>query len=75
MAQQTAHLLDLKIPLGGLLSFYGLLLVVYGVIEDPAMYDKSFGMNVNLFWGLVMLVAGGTFVVMHWIRRKPSGGA
>jgi len=39
-------------------SIVGALLVIYGVLSDPAIYEKSLGINVNLWWGLVLLVFG-----------------
>jgi len=70
MKQSNSHLLDLKMPLGGLLSFYGLLLFGYGLVSDSAMYEKSLGMNLNLAWGILMLAVGLVFVVMHFAKKK-----
>jgi len=48
-------------------TLLGLILAVYGVIADPSIYERSFGLNVNLIWGAVMLVFGGT---MLWLGRR-----
>ncbi|MFL5494722.1 MAG: hypothetical protein ACJ8DC_10110 [Gemmatimonadales bacterium] len=52
--------LDIRFPIGGLFAVLGLLLAGYGVATtgDPALYAKSLSVNVNLWWGLVMLVFG-----------------
>jgi len=50
--------LDVRFPIGGMFSIFGAILVIYGVVSDPAIYQKSLGMNVNLWWGLVLLVFG-----------------
>jgi hypothetical protein len=50
-------------------TLLGAILAAYGVMADPAIYDRSFGMNVNLIWGAVMLVFGGT---MSWLGRRRS---
>ncbi len=50
--------LDVRFPIGGMFSIVGALLVIYGVLSDPAIYEKSLGINVNLWWGLVLLVFG-----------------
>ena len=50
--------LDVRWPIGGMFSIVGALLVIYGVVSDPAIYQKSLGINVNLWWGLVLLVFG-----------------
>jgi hypothetical protein len=52
--------LDVRLPIGGLFTVLGLLLAGYGVATegDPALYARSLSVNVNLWWGLVMLVFG-----------------
>jgi len=49
---------DLRLPIGGLFTVYGALLVTYGVFSDKAQYARSLGLNVNLIWGLVLLAFG-----------------
>jgi hypothetical protein len=39
-------------------TIFGAILVVYGALSSPVMYEKSLGINVNLWWGLVLLVFG-----------------
>ena len=50
--------LDIRLPIGGLFTVVGILLTGYGVLADQAIYQASLGVNVNLRWGLVMLVFG-----------------
>jgi hypothetical protein len=50
--------LDIRLPIGGLFTVIGILLTGYGVLADKAIYQASLGVNVNLRWGLVMLVFG-----------------
>ncbi len=52
--------LDIKIPIGLIFSILGLLLTIFGLFtgSDTAMYQKSLGVNVNLWTGLFMLVFG-----------------
>jgi hypothetical protein len=45
---------DLRLPLGLLLGFYGLILIANGVIEGTLVL----GVNVNLWWGGVLLLFG-----------------
>jgi len=39
-------------------TIVGTILAVYGLVSNRAMYEKSLGINVNLWWGLVLLVFG-----------------
>ena len=59
--------LDLRLPIGLMFSIIGALLVVFGLASDPAIYQRSLGINVNLWWGLVLLVFG---LVMLWLVRR-----
>jgi hypothetical protein len=59
--------LDIRLPIGLLFSVFGLLLVGYGLLGDPAIYARSLGFNVNLVWGLVLL-AFGTSMLALWRR-------
>ena len=43
--------LDLRIPIGFLLGTIGFLLVVFGLVSDPSLYQRSLGININLIWG------------------------
>jgi membrane protein implicated in regulation of membrane protease activity len=52
--------LDVRMPIGGLFVVLGLMIGGYGLATagDAAHYAKSLSFNVNLWWGLVMLVFG-----------------
>ena len=66
------HLFDLKIPLGSLLSGYGVLLILYGLFGDSGLGEKSLGINVNLIWGIVMVAVGGSFLGFHFARGRQT---
>lgn len=59
--------LDIRLPIGLLFSILGLLLAAYGVFSDPAIYRQSLNVNINLWWGLVMLAFGA---LMLWMGRR-----
>lgn len=50
--------MDIRLPIGSLFSFLGAILAVYGFLSDSAIYRQSLGVNLNLGWGLVLLVFG-----------------
>jgi hypothetical protein len=64
---------DLRFPIGLLFSFYGILLVIFGVASDPSNYDRSLHIDINLWWGIVLLVFGLGMLVMalRGRARKP----
>ena len=61
--------LDLRVPIGLLFGSLGALLAVYGLVSDPAIYQVSLGINVNFWWGLVLLLFGGFMLTTAWLAR------
>ena len=47
---------DIRLPIGMLFTLLGIILAVYGALGDKARYSQSLGIDVNLCWGLVLLV-------------------
>ena len=68
--------LDLRLPIGGLFTALGLVIGGYGIATNGnAMYETSLSININLWWGLVMLVVGLIMLAMGMRatrRARPS---
>ncbi len=62
--------LDLRLPIGLLFLMLGALVGVYGLVSDPAIYDASLGINVNLWWGGVMLLFGAVMFVPAVLKMR-----
>ena len=57
--------LDLRIPMGLMFTLVGLILTVFGMVtQGSAIYARSLGINANLYWGMVLLVFGGTMYLL-----------
>jgi multisubunit Na+/H+ antiporter MnhG subunit len=56
--------LDVRFPIGLLFTIFGLILVAFGLFSNPALYQRSLGININLEWGVVMLVFGIIMLLM-----------
>ncbi len=67
------HVLDLKLPIGWLLSAYGLLLGIYGLVTKKEMYAISLGFNLNLVWGILMLAIGSAFLLTALLKKDKAG--
>jgi protein-S-isoprenylcysteine O-methyltransferase Ste14 len=50
--------LDIRLPIGMLFTIFGIMLIIFGVFSNPTLYAQSLGINVNLIWGVVLLVFG-----------------
>jgi hypothetical protein len=64
--------LDLRIPMGLMFTFTGLILSVFGLATNgnELLYAKSLGINANLWWGLVLLIFGLTMFVLGQRGQK-----
>jgi uncharacterized membrane protein (UPF0136 family) len=56
--------IDIRLPLGILFLLLGLTLVIYGTASDPSLYQQSLGINVNLYWGVVLLIFGAMMFIL-----------
>ena len=81
MSEQTKHTagaFDVRTIIGGLIGFYGVVLVLVSFFGADQT-DKTGGVDANLWAGLAMLPFGAVFVL--WSRLRPvvvapgSGGS
>jgi hypothetical protein len=68
-ATGMASLFDLRMVIGGLLTLYGVILTVMGVVASDDAKAKAAGININLWSGLVILTGGAIFLA--WARLRP----
>ena len=72
---QVAMGLDIRWPIGVIFTIYGIILLVYGAVADASIFrEKSLGVNIDLWWGLAMLVFGvfmGALAFRAWRRSAP----
>ncbi|OYT72699.1 MAG: hypothetical protein CFK52_04205 [Chloracidobacterium sp. CP2_5A] len=63
--------LDIRIPIGAMFALIGLALAGYGWMTSgvPGFYDKSLGININLWWGLAMTLFGGALLAPALLKR------
>ena len=61
--------LDIRTPIGLMFGVFGLLLTGYGLLtRGSSVYQRSLGYNINLDWGLVLLLFGA--VMLYFGRRS-----
>lgn len=67
--------LDIRLPIGMMFSLIGAVMVIYGLItaSNKELYQRSLDININLWWGLVLLVFGILmFVFARRSEKKPD---
>lgn len=62
--------LDIRLPLGLLFALLGVILTVYGLASNPARYQQSLGVNINLYWGIVLFVFGVVMLLLGRRRKR-----
>jgi hypothetical protein len=70
-AERAANLFDLRRIIGGVFVGWGVLLIILGLFDSQAEIDKAAGVNINLYAGIGMLIAGALFLV--WAFTRPLG--
>jgi hypothetical protein len=60
--------LDVRLPIGAMFAVIGALLAVYGVVTsgDEQVYLRSLSVNINLWWGVAMLIFGLVMLMLGW---------
>lgn len=62
--------LDIRLPIGAMFTVFGLLLVLYGLLGDKGIYQRSLGINVNLEWGAALLIFGLVMLALGRNRTR-----
>lgn len=65
----ASKLFDLRVLIGALFTFYGVVLIIYGFFTGDDEIAKSAGIHINLWLGVGMLALGLLFLL--WARLAP----
>ena len=68
--------LDIRFPIGGLFTVLGVLVAGFGLAtrSDTALYERSQFVNINLIWGVVMIIFGLAMLGLAWHRLRQERG-
>lgn len=63
--------LDIRWPIGLMFSLVGLLMTIFGFATkgDAEMYHRSLDININLIWGIILLLFGGFMLAMAMLNK------
>jgi hypothetical protein len=56
--------LDIRYPIGLMFLIIGIIVTAYGVISDKAIYQASLGININLWWGVALIVFSAIMLLL-----------
>jgi len=65
--------IDIRLPIGILFSLLGMILTGYGALGDISHYRPPLDVNINLVWGLVLLVFG-VLMFLFWLDASDGIG-
>ena len=69
--------LDIRWPIGLMFTLIGALLVLCGVVtgSNAEMYKRSLDININFYWGVLLLIFGVTMLTLAWRGGKTLPGS
>lgn len=64
--------LDQRLPMGMMFSIAGAIVLAFGLATRarPDLYARSFGIDVNIWWGAALLAFG---MIVVWLGRRGQG--
>jgi hypothetical protein len=68
-AKKVAGAFDVRNVIAALLGFYGVVLVIVGIVDRSGdALEKTGGINANLYVGLALLAVAAAFALWSWLR-------
>jgi hypothetical protein len=69
--------MDIRLPMGLMFAIIGAIISVYGLATsgDPMYEDHSLGINVNLWWGLILFALGAIMLLLSWRARAGTSNS
>ena len=66
--------LDICWPIGIMFSLVGAMLAIFGFVTKASeeMYKRSLDININLWWGLALLLFGGIMLFSAWKNARKT---
>lgn len=59
-------MMDLRLPIGIFFVLVGMIMIVYGVVSPHDIPNITEKVNINLYWGIVLLVFGVPMTIFGW---------
>ena len=67
---EGGHALAIGFYIAAVILIFGTILTLYGILAPEQQTQKSLGINLNLWWGLVMVAFGCVALGMSWACRR-----
>jgi hypothetical protein len=64
--------MDVRVPMGVMFVILGAILVVTGFRTDADQLQQTLGINLNLWWGLLILLFGLVMLLLAAVGRRKA---
>lgn len=67
-------MVDIRIPIGLMFSIVGVIISIFGFVtkSNTEMYNRSLGINVNIYMGILMTVFGLIMLYFSFRKKKQA---
>ncbi len=65
--------IDIRYVIGSMFVVFGVLLAVFGLVSDSEIYKRSLNININIIWGVVLLIFGSFMLFLAIRAHRPAG--
>ena len=62
--------MDIRLPMGIMFVLLGGMLSIAGGLASPESYSMALGINLDLWWGLLILLFGAVMVVLAVLHSR-----
>ena len=64
--------IDIRVPIGLMFLVVGAIIAGYGIVTngDPMYANHSLGININLIWGIILVLFSLTMLGLAWMASK-----
>ncbi len=67
--------LDVRVPIGAMFAADGIVMAIYGLVAKPTGEAAArIGMNINLWWGLLLVAFGGGMLAWKKLGGTKTAG-
>ncbi len=68
-------MIDLRLPIGIFFILVGLIITIYSIIAPAYVPHIKEHINIDLYWGIVLLIFGIPMTIFGWMAEQKSKNA
>ena len=68
-------MIDLRLPIGIFFILVGIIMTIYSIISPAYIPHIKEAINIDLYWGIVLLIFGIPMTLFGWLAEKKAKNA